>query len=113
MMRKGVLVLFVMLVSGMLTLASARDKDAFKGDSRIPVKNAQGVLTEIDPLNHTITMDLGVMEDQEIKEHRLMQLKVADEAFDQVHRTGKTGDRLEIRLSADDVVQSVSVGIGP
>lgn len=113
MMQRGVLVLFVMLVSGLLTMAIARDKDALKGDSRIPVKNVQGILTEIDPLHHTITMDLGVAEDQEIKEHRLMMLKVDDEAFDQIHRVGKPGERLELRLSADDVVQSVSAGLGP
>jgi hypothetical protein len=113
MMKRGGLVLFVLLVSGALTFAIARDKDAFKADSRIPVKNVQGILTDIDPLDHTITMDLGVVEDQEIKEHRLMLLKVDDEAFDQIHRVGKKGERLELRLSADDIVQSVSVGTGP
>ncbi len=115
MMKRGGLVLFVLLVSGALTFAMAerRDKDAFKGGSHIPMKNVQGILTEIDPLHHTITMDFGIVEDQEIKEHRMMMLKVDDEAFDQIHRVGKKGDRLELRLSADDVVQSVAAGIGP
>ncbi len=115
MMKRGGLVLFVLLVSGVLTFAMAerRDKDAFHSGSQIPMKNVQGILTEVDSTHHTITMDLGVVEDQEIKEHRMMMLKVADDAFDQIHRVGKKGDRLELRLSADDVVQSVSAGTGP
>jgi sensor histidine kinase YesM len=110
-MKKLVAALFVSLISGSLTVALADHMS--KTGTHKPEKMVQGILKDVDPLNHTITMDLGVREDQEIKESQLVNLKVSDEAFEQIHRSGKTGQRLELRLSGDDVVEAIAVGMGP
>lgn len=110
MMKRSVLVLFVLLVGGAFAVATAEHKG---GGAQTPEKIVQGVLKEIDPLNHTITMDMGVLADRENPESQMVMLKVGNEAFEQIHRTAKKGERLELRLSGDDVVQSVAVGTGP
>lgn len=108
--------LFVVLVSAAFTIAMAehKDKDAtLNPGSHASVKMAQGILKAVDPLNHTITMDMGVIEEGRIVEHQMITLRVTNEAFEQIHRVGKKGERLELRLSGDDVVQAATVGTGP
>jgi hypothetical protein len=105
-MKRLILLLFVLLASGSFTAAIATAQiPAQKGDPRAPVKIVQGTLKGIDPLNKTITV--------EIVEGQAVTLKVDNDAFEQVHRVGKKGERVELRLSAKDVVQTVAVGTGP
>jgi hypothetical protein len=105
-MKKIMLMLFALLLSGSLavTMASAQIP-AQKGDPGSPVKIVQGTLKGIDPLNKTITV--------EIVAGQAVTLKVDNDAFAQVHRVGKKGERVELRLSGNDVVQTVAVGTGP
>ena len=70
-----------------------------------PVKIVQGTLKGIDLLNETITV--------EIVEGQKITLKVDVDALAQIRRTGKTGERVELRLDASDIVQTVAVGTGP
>lgn len=112
--KRTLLILSLLLIGGTFTVALAEHKEGFKEGSQIPAKMAQGILKATDPLNHTITMDMGaVEEDREIRDHQFTTLKMSNEAWEQLHRVGKLGERLEIRLSADDVVQSVAAGTGP
>ncbi|MBI4400506.1 MAG: hypothetical protein HY581_02600 [Nitrospirae bacterium] len=105
-MKKIMLVLFVLLVSGSFTAAIATAQiPAQKGAPHAPVKIVQGTLKGVDPLNKTITV--------EIVEGQTVTLKVDVDAFEQIHRVGKKGERLELRLSAKDIVETVAVGTGP
>lgn len=108
--------LSVLLVSGAFAVVMAGHKEPMSQEgSTIPVKIVQGILKAVDPLNHTITMDMGAMEYEagQIVEHQMTTLRVSNEAFEQIHRVGKKGERLELRLSSDDVVEAVAVGTGP
>lgn len=105
-MKKLMMFLFMLLVGGSFIAAMATAQiPAQKGDPRAPVKIVQGTLKGIDPLNKTITV--------EIVAGQSVTLKVDNEAFEQIHRVGKKGERLELRLSGKDVVQTVAVGTGP
>ncbi len=96
-------VLFIMLVSGSLTMAMAETKaERAKG---APVKIVQGTLKEVDVKGKTATV--------EIVQGQAVKLKLSEEAADQLDRVGKKAERVELRLSADDVVQTVAVGTGP
>lgn len=96
--------LAVMLVTFIAATAMAQIP-AQKGAPQAPVKIVQGTLKGVDPLNKTITV--------EIVEGQSVTLKVDNDAFAQVHRVGKKGERVELRLSGNDVVQTVAVGTGP
>lgn len=105
-MKRMMVLLFVLLVGGSVTAAIATAQiPAQKGDPQAPVKIVQGMLKGIDPLNKTITV--------EIVEGQSVTLKVDNDAFAQLHRVGKKGERVELRLSGNDVVQTVAVGLGP
>ena len=105
-MKRLILLLFVLLASGSFTAAIATAQiPAQKGAPGAPVKIVQGILKGIDPLNQTITV--------EIVEGQTVTLKVDNDAFAQLHRVGKKGERVELRLSGNDVVQTVAVGTGP
>ena len=105
-MKRVILLSLVVLLSGSLTAAIATAQiPAQKGAPQAPVKIVQGTLKGIDPLNKTITV--------EIVAGQAVTLKVDNDAFAQVHRVGKKGERVELRLSGNDVVQTVAVGTGP
>ena len=105
-MKKIMLMVFVLLVSGSLAVTMAYAQiPAQKGDPGSPVKIVQGTLKGIDPLNKTITV--------EIVAGQAVTLKMDNAAFEQIHRVGKKGERVELRLTGNDVVQTVAVGTGP
>ena len=105
-MKKIMLMLFVMLVSGsfIATMALAQ-VPAQKGDPHAPVKIVQGTLKGMDEKKQTVTV--------EIVAGQAVTLNVDPDAMEQLRRTGKKGERVELRLSGKDVVQTVAVGTGP
>jgi hypothetical protein len=105
-MKKVMSVLFIMLVSGsfIATMALAQVPSQ-KGDPNAPVKIVQGTLKGMDEKNQKVTV--------EIVAGQAVTLSVAPDAMEQLSRTGKKGERVELRLSAKDVVQTVAVGTGP
>jgi hypothetical protein len=105
-MKKVMLALFMFMVSGsfIATMALAQ-VPAQKGDPHAPVKIVQGTLKGLDEKNQTVTV--------EIVEGQAVTLKMDPDAVEQLRRTGKKGERVELRLSAKDVVQTVAVGTGP
>ena len=102
--RRVVVALCVLVLTGWVGLAFAGHKAAGSGTFK-PVKIVQGTLKGIDLLNETITV--------EIVEGQKITLKVDVDALQQIRRTGKTGERVELRLDANDIVQTVAVGTGP
>lgn len=106
-MRRVVIACCILALSGWVAAAGdalaghgAEGAGTFK-----PVKLVQGSLKGIDLQKETVTV--------EIVEGQSVTLKVHVDALQQVHRSGKIGKRVELRLDADDVVQVVAVGMGP
>ncbi len=103
MIKRSLLVLLVVLVSGAFTIVSAADKE--ERAAQAPVKIVQGTLKAFDVKGKTATVE--IVQGQSVK------LKLSDAAADQLDRVGKKGERVELRLSGNDVVQTVAVGTGP
>jgi hypothetical protein len=105
-MKKVMSVLFIMLASGSFAAAIATAQiPAQKGAPGAPVKIVQGTLKAVDEKASSVTV--------EIVAGQAVTLKVDKGALDQLRRVGKTGERVELRLSGDDIVQTVAVGTGP
>ncbi len=105
-MKKIMLMLFVMLVSGsFITTMATAQIPAQKGAPGAPVKIVQGTLKAIDEKAGSVTV--------EIVAGQAVTLKVEKDAMEQLRRTGKKGERVELRLSGKDEVQTVAVGTGP
>lgn len=102
--RKAVVALCVLALTGWVGLAFAGHKATGSGTFK-PVKIVQGALKAVDVLNETITV--------EIVKGQTVKLKVHADALEQVRRVGKIGERVELRLDADDIVHVVAVGTGP
>jgi hypothetical protein len=100
----GLCTLAILVLSGWAGLAVAGHKTGGPGTFK-PVKIVQGTLKGVDLLNETITV--------EIVKGQKVTLKVDVDALDQVRRNGKVGERVELRLDAGDIVQTVAVGTGP
>ena len=106
MITKTLLVLLALLVSGSFAAAVATAQiPAQKGAPQAPVKIVQGMLKTVDEKNSSVTV--------EIVAGQAVTLKVDKGALEQLRRVGKKGERVELRLSSDDVVQTVAVGTGP
>lgn len=106
MIKRSVPVLWVVLVSGaFIATAALAQVPAQKGDPHAPAKIVQGTIKAIDEKNSSVTV--------EIVAGQAVTLKVEKDAFAQLRRTGKKGERVELRLSAKDVVETVAVGTGP
>lgn len=103
-MKKAVIALCILTLSAWGGLAVAGHKTGGSGTFK-PVKIVQGTLKGVDLLNETITV--------EIVKGQKVTLKVDVDALDQVRRNGKVGERVELRLDAGDIVQTVAVGTGP
>jgi hypothetical protein len=105
-MKRLVLTVLAVLVSGsfIATMALAQ-VPAQKGDPKAPVKIVQGTLKGLDAKNNTVTV--------EIVQGQAVTLNMDPDAAEQLRRTAKKGERVELRLSAKDVVQTVAVGTGP
>ena len=105
-MKKIMLLGAILLVGGsfIATVATAQIP-AQKGDPHAPTKIVQGTLKGIDEKNQKVTV--------EIVAGQVVTLTVDPDAMEQLHRVGKKGERVELRLSAKDVVQTVAVGMGP
>ena len=105
-MKKVTLWLFIVLVGGAVVASAALAQvPAQKGDPHAPAKIVQGTLKSIDEKNGTVTV--------EIVKGQAVTMKVEKDALTQLHRTGKKGERVELRLSAKDTVETVAVGTGP
>jgi hypothetical protein len=102
-MKKLMWILSAILLGGSMSLAMAETKA--ERASQAPVKIVQGTLKEIDLKSKTATVE--IVQGQSVK------LKLSDAAADQLDRVGKKAERVELRLSKDDVVQTVAVGTGP
>jgi hypothetical protein len=102
--RRAVIALCVLVLTGWIGLALAGHKAAGSGTFK-PVKIVQGTLKGIDTVNETITVE--VVAGQKVT------LKVHLDALEQIRRVGKIGERVELRLDADDIVHVVAVGTGP
>jgi hypothetical protein len=103
-MKKAVIALCILTLSAWAGLAVAGHKVSGSGTFK-PVKIVQGALKAIDIMNETITV--------EIIKGQTVTLKVHVDALEQVRRVGKIGERVELRLDADDIVHVVAVGTGP
>lgn len=103
-MKRIIIVLCLLVLTGWMGLALAGHKAAGSGTFK-PVKIVQGALKAVDVLNETITV--------EIIKGQVVTLKVHVDALEQVRRVGKIGERVELRLDADDIVHVVAVGTGP
>lgn len=103
-MKRIIIVLCLLVLTGWAGLAFAGHKAAGSGTFK-PVKIVQGALKAVDVLNETITV--------EIIKGQAVTLKVHVDALEQVRRVGKLGERVELRLDADDIVHVVAVGTGP
>lgn len=105
-MKKIMLLGAILLVSGSLiaTVATAQ-VPAQKGDPHAPSKIVQGTLKSVDEKNSSVTV--------EIVPGQAVTLKVEKDAFAQLRRTAKKGERVELRLSGKDVVETAAVGTGP
>lgn len=105
-MKKIMLGLFIMLVSGAVTAAVATAHvPAQKGAPHAPVKLVQGTLKALDEKAGSVTV--------EIVPGQAVTLKLEKDALDQLRRTFKKGERVELRLSAKDMVETTAVGTGP
>ncbi|MBI4400505.1 MAG: hypothetical protein HY581_02595 [Nitrospirae bacterium] len=100
----GLCMLGILALSGWAGLAVAGHKATGAGTFK-PEKIVQGTLKGMDILKETITV--------EIVEGQKVTLKVDVDALNQIRRTGKIGERVELRLDANDIVQTVAVGTGP
>ena len=98
--------LLALLVSGsfIATMALAQ-VPAQKGDPNAPAKIVQGTLKGIDTKSNKVTV--------EIVPGQAVTLNVESDAMEQLRRTAKMGERVELRLSAKDVVVTTAVGTGP
>lgn len=106
MITRTSLILLALLISGSFAAAIATAQiPAQKGDPNAPAKIVQGTLKAVDEKNSSVTV--------EIVAGQAVTLKVDKGALDQLHRVGKVGERVELRLSAKDVVVTVAVGTGP
>lgn len=103
-MKRIIIVLCLLVLTGWIGLALAGHKAAGSGTFK-PVKIVQGALKAVDVLSETITV--------EIIKGQVVTLKVHVDALEQVRRVGKIGERVELRLDADDIVHVVAVGTGP
>lgn len=103
-MKSVVIALCVLALSGWAGVALAGHKAEGSGTFK-PVKLIQGTLKGMDFQKETITV--------EIVEGRNVTFKVNVDALQQIHREGKIGKRVELRLDTDDIVQVVAVGMGP
>ena len=105
-MKKIMLMLFVMLVSGsFIAMMALAQVPAQKGDPHAPSKIVQGTLKSVDEKNSSVTV--------EIVPGQAVTLKVEKDALAQLHRNAKKGERVELRLSGKDVVETAAVGTGP
>jgi hypothetical protein len=102
-LRQILVLLLAALVSGAQALVCAADKE--ERAAQAPVKIVQGTLVAFDVKGKTATV--------EIVKGQTVKLKLSDGAADQLERVGKKGERVELRLLANDVVQTVAVGTGP
>jgi hypothetical protein len=103
-MKRIIIVLCLLTLIGWMGSAEAGHKSTSPGSFK-PVKIVQGTLRGIDILKETITV--------EIVEGQKVTLKVHVDALEQIRRVGKIGERVELRLDADDIVHVVAVGTGP
>lgn len=103
-MKRVVVAFCILALSGWAGVALAGHKAEGSGTFK-PVKLVQGTLKGIDLQKETITV--------EIVEGQNVMLKVNTDALQQIHREGKVGKRVELRLDVDDIVQVVAVGMGP
>jgi hypothetical protein len=105
-MRKILIGLFITLASGLFlaTMAMAQ-VPAQKGDPHSPSKIVQGTLKGVDEKNGSVTVEIVAGQD--------VTLKVEKDALAQLRRAGKKGERVELRLSGKDTVETVAVGTGP
>jgi hypothetical protein len=103
-MKKCLLVVCVLALSGWGGMAMAGHKSEGAGTLK-PVKIVQGTLKAVDRQKETVTI--------EVVGGQSVTVKIHVDALEQLHRTGKAGERVELRLDADDVVQVVAVGLGP
>ena len=105
-MKKIMLVGAILLVGGSLIAVTASAQvPAQKGDPHAPTKIVQGTLKSVDEKNSSVTV--------EIVAGQAVTLKVEKDALAQLHRSGKPGERVELRLSGKDMVETVAVGTGP
>ncbi len=102
-MKKLMLILSIIVIGGFLSVAMAETKA--ERAAQAPVKIVQGTLKEVDVKGKTATVE--IVPGQSVK------LKLSAEAADQLDRVGKKAERVELRLSKEDVVQTVAVGTGP
>jgi hypothetical protein len=102
-MKTPMLVLAIMVIGGSLSVAMAETKA--ERAAQAPVKIVQGTLKEVDVKGKTVTV--------EIVQGQAVKLKATDQVLDQLDRVGKKAERVELRLSKEDVVQTVAVGTGP
>jgi hypothetical protein len=98
--------LVVLLLGGsVLATPALAQIPAQKGAPHAPVKIVQGTIKAVDEKAGSVTV--------EIVPGQAVTLKVEKGAMEQLHRVGKKGERVELRLSAKDVVETVAVGTGP
>lgn len=103
--KRGLVILFCLLaMAGWVGLAAAGHKAEGPGTFK-PATLVQGVLKGMDFQKETVTVE--IMEGQPVT------FKVGIEVLQQLHRNGKIGKRVELRLDADGIVQVAAVGIGP
>ena len=105
-MKKIMLLGAILLAGGSLIATTVwAQVPSQKGDPHAPVKIVQGTIKAIDEKNQKVTV--------EIVAGQAVTLTVDPDAMEQLRRSGKKGGRVELRLSAKDVVQTVAVGMGP